>query len=315
MNGSKQVMNANQNRVLALLTVFFLLSTEFYAVAQKRNDKGVGKFSVNVENGRVSPALAELLDRAKVNYTLNPALQECYLTLHLKNVSLSKALSLMAKASAPPFTYLIEKGVYRFAVAGNQSLETTKVTLQTQNSDLPGVIASLMQKVHANYLIDPEIKRTMNVTLTLNLKKVPFSVALETITNTSELPIVCMKEAQGKTGALLYHFMLKSKAEEIEGKRSGKFKYDNTSLARGGELYDKVVTLDIKDLPLTQAIKAILSSVSIQSEIDESIQDKKITLHLENIALPEALRLVTKSSGQAVAFNFEKDVLHFVRKK
>ena len=307
------MMNANQKRALALLTVFFLLSIESYAVAQKRQD--VGKFSVNITNGRVSPVLAELLDRAKVNYTLNPSLQECYLTLHFKNVSLSKALSSMAKASAPPFTYQIEKGVYRFAVAGNQSIETTKVTLQTQNSDLPGVIASLMQKVHANYLIDPEIKRAMNVTLTLNLKKAPFSVALETIINTSELPIACMKEVQGKAGALLYHFMLKSKAEEIEGKKSGKFKYDNTSLAKGGELYDKAIDIDIKDLPLTQAIRSILSSISIQSEFDESIQDKKITLHLENIALPEALKLVSKSSGQVITFYFEKGVLHFVRKK
>ena len=302
-------MKTINGRILAIAMILFGLCPMLPALGQKSG--GNGKFSVKGDNSRVSTLIADLMTKAHANYTLDSGLEESYATIRLNKVSLQTALVALTKASSRPFTYQIDRGVYHFSGTGGTSLDSFRVTLQTQNSDLPSVIASLMDTVHASYTLDSEIKRAR--TVTLNLTNVSFSVALDSLIKTSRLPIACIKETGSKTGLDLYHFMLKSKADEIEAKAAGKIKFTDASLQKGGELADKKVTLEFRDAYLSHALKTMLDKFPIRFEIDASVEDATFNLNLENISLPDALKAIVKASGQPLTYYFEKDVLHFRR--
>ena len=56
-------------------------------------------------------------------------------------------------------------------------------------------------------------------------------------------------------GLPLYHFMGKAKADELEGKASGRIKYTDSSLQPGGELADRRVSQDFNNLLFSHALK------------------------------------------------------------
>ena len=298
-------------RILAVAMIVCGLCLLLPALGQKTN--GNGKFSMKGDNSRVSTLIADLMTKAHANYTLDSGLEESYATIRLNKVSLQTALAALTKASSRPFTYQINSGVYNFSMTGATSLDSFRVTLQTQNSDLPSVISSLMDTVHASYALDSEIKRARTVTVTLNLTNVSFSVALDSLIKTSRLPIACVKEIGSKTGLDLYHFMLKSKADEIQAKAEGRVKYTDASLQKGGDLADKKVTLEFRDVYLSHALKIMLDKYPIRFEIDASVEDATFNLNLDNISLPDALKAIIKASGQPIVYSFEKDVMHFRR--
>lgn len=266
------------------------------------------------ENQRVSTLITRIMAVSHANYTLDTGLAESYATVRLTNVSVTNALDALAKSCSRPFTYQVQNGVYHFALTGGTNLDAQRITLQVQSTSLAGTIASLMKMAHGNYAIDSEIETSRTALVTLSLTDVPFTVALDSLIKASSLPIAFRIENGGVNGSSVYHFMLRSKAEEIENKASGKIKYDNASLQRGGELADKRVNQDFSDTYLSHALKAVLDRVPVRYEIDASIEDTVLSQHFEDVPLPNALALLIKASGQPIIYQFENDVLRFTRK-
>lgn len=268
--------------------------------------------NLKANNQRLSAIIPKIMDVVHANYILDSGLQDSFATANLTNMSVSEALSAIGRVSTRPFTYQVFNGVYRFSLVNGQNLNSQKVTLQVQSSSLGTVIHSMMDGVHANYIIDPEIENARESSVTINLLGVSFPVALDSLLKASSLPIGVRQEKTGQPESTLYHFMLKAKADELEAKASGKIKYLDASLAAGGDLGDKLVSTNLQDVFLSHAIKQILDSVHVRYEIDEGVIDSVISVNLTEVTLKKALNAIMKTSGQSMHYHFENDVLRFL---
>ena len=60
---------------------------------------------------------------------------------------------------------------------------------------------------------------------------------------------------------------------------------------------DKKITLDLRDIPLRDAIGLLFKGSGLQYTIDPNIQNVPITLNIRDIALPAALRLIVRQAA------------------
>ena len=248
------------------------------------------------------------------NYTIDPALSESFATVKLTAVTVPVALDSLSKASTRPFSYVMEDGVYRFTLREGFSLDNQRVTVQAQNASLSNVIHSLMSDVHANYAVDQDIESSRTASITINLTLVTFPIALDSLIKASSTPIACRIEFGSRPGVPLYHFMAKAKADELDGKANGRLKYTDASLLPGGELVARSVSQDFVLAPLSHALKAIMDAIPARYEIDASVEDTPITLHLQEVAFPTALSNLVKATAQPLVYHFENGVLRIMKR-
>jgi hypothetical protein len=275
---------------------------------------GENRITLSGSNQSVTSFLTRIMATVHANYTMDPALQESYATVNLTRVTVAVALDALAKASTRPFRYVQENGVYHFTLRDGFSIDNMRVNVQAQNAGLANVIHSLMNEVHANYAVDQDIEGSRTASITINLTQVPFLVALDSLIKASSMPIACRIETGGKPGLPLYHFMMKAKADELEGKASGRIRYTDASLQPGGELTDKHLSQDFSGVFFSHALKTLLDSVPARFEIDASVEDTPITLHLQDVAFPTALGLLVKASGQTLTTHFDNGILRIIRR-
>jgi len=185
--------------------------------------------------------------------------------------------------------------------------------VDVQNLSLPAAISAFMKQAHGDYILDRDLGSGSTSLVTMNLTSVPFPAALESLIQASSVPISYRIES-GATGAQVYHFMSKAKADHRDDILSGKIKFTDESLQNGGSLAEKNVSLDVDNVYLSHALKVLMDRFPIRYEIDRSVEDGPITSHMENIPLSNALTILIKASGQSIEYHFQNDVLRFTRK-
>jgi hypothetical protein len=280
--------------------------------AQQPSQKAV-LVSVGGDNVKVSGLIQQVMAAAHANYTLDAGLVDSYCTVRLKNVTVPAALEALAQSCTRPFTYAKESGIYHFVLTGASNIEKQRITVDVQNVSLPAAISAFMKQAHGDYILDRDLNSGATSLVTMNLTAVPFPAALESLIQASSVPISFRVES-GATGAQVYHFMSKTKADRRDDLLSGKIRFTDESLQNGGALAEKKVSLDVDNVYLSHAIKVLMDRFPIRYEIDRSVDDNVVTSHLENVPFSNALALLVKASGQSLEYHFQNDVLRFTRK-
>jgi hypothetical protein len=268
--------------------------------------------SVGGDNQKVSELLQQVMAVAHANYTIDAGLTDSYCTIRLRNVSVAAALDALSRSATRPFTYQMLNGIYRFALTGATNLDRQRITLDIQNTSLPGAISAFMKQAHGDYILDRDIGGPTAALVTMSLNSVPFPAALDSLVQASSVPITYRIESSA-SGAQVYHFMSRARAERKDDLASGKIKYTDESLENDPALAERRVSTDFENVYLSHALKTILDGIPIRYEIDASVADGIVTQRLENIPLPNALKLLVKATGQPIVYHFQNDVLRFTR--
>jgi type II secretory pathway component HofQ len=275
------------------------------------SNRGAG-VTIRGANQRVSTLLQQIMAPLHANYTIDAGLSESYATVQLKDVPLASALEALSRTCTRPFTYRQENGIYHFALTGGTNLDGQRITLDVQNTSLPGAISAFMKQAHGDYILDREIGTSLTALVTMNLTSVPFPAALDSLVQASSMPITYRIESSA-SGAQVYHFMSRARAEREDNLASGKIRFTDESLEKDSALTEKRVSVTFESVYLSHALKTILDKIPIRYEIDASVDDTAISLRLEDIPLPTALKLVVKATGQPLVYHFDNDVLRFSR--
>jgi type IV pilus assembly protein PilQ len=72
--------------------------------------------------------------------------------------------------------------------------------------------------------------------------------------------------------------------------------------------YSKKVTLDFKNADIKDALKIFAKQIGVNFVINEGVQDKKITVYLDNVPVEEALEKVLSANGMAYDFDASMDL-------
>jgi hypothetical protein len=74
------------------------------------------RINVDVDSKRLNLALKAIMNSVEADYLVDAGLRDAFVTIHLKEATLDKALKTLMRVSSIPFQYELENGVFHFFV-------------------------------------------------------------------------------------------------------------------------------------------------------------------------------------------------------
>lgn len=166
------------------------------------------KVTLAVKEVSLQTALEVLFRNAKMDYSIDPAVQE-HLLLKRESITISAndalfedALKMVLRFSSTPITFTKEKDGYRIQL-GSLPGEPEKitptvpqvapfnVTLDLKDTPLRAALEQLFRMVKVDYSIDPSVQGYVNLKVT----DMPFENALKLILRSSSTPLTYLKDS------------------------------------------------------------------------------------------------------------------------
>lgn len=166
------------------------------------------KVTLDIKEVSLQNALEELFRNAKIDYSIDPAVQE-HLLLKRESITISAndalfedALKMVLRFSSTPITYTKEKDGYRIKLGSlpgepEKSTPTVSqanpfnVTLDLKDTPLRAALEQLFRMVKVDYSIDPSVQGYVNLKVT----DMPFENALKLILRSSSTPLTYLKDS------------------------------------------------------------------------------------------------------------------------
>jgi hypothetical protein len=197
------------------------------------------------------------------------------------------------------------------------------VNVEAKGATLGVLVDMLMDQAHASYTLESSLASlpTGNV----KLRKVPFSIALDTILNMSH------GKATYRLENGIYQIIEREAAEagnaeanapktttqpEKEGGSDPTITPDSGARTKAGDVGERRINLDVTNADLSSVLNQIAKQAKITITIDPNLlsHSQPVTAHLHNISLSEAMDMLLKTFTKSATYRIGNGGLIIVPK-
>lgn len=238
-------------------------------------------------------ALQKLFEPTRVQYSVLPNVPDVPVTLNLERRPAALAIrdALRVASVRLPGLYLVREGeVYVIAlrhvaadpVAAGARLGLgvgKRVDLDLKEVPLPVALRELFQGSGINYLIEPNVP---NVPITAVLRGVEFETALRLVIRTAATAVPHL-DYRVEDGAC------------VIGVRPA-----GAPAAAAPAPAERKVTLNLKDVPLRNALELLFAGTGIQYSVAPDVPNVPVNVELRQMPVTTALRLLVRQAASAL---------------